>query len=110
MGGSPFASSVVFDISKNILWHCRQCIRTDALPYNQRIGYVIALLQQRTAIIGRVKRNNVPVMPPRVRSPFRNMIVHTLSGNAQQLHFEYQCGESRNRPAGACAYPTVYGM
>ena len=26
----------------------RQCIRTDALPYNQRIGYVIALLQQRT--------------------------------------------------------------
>ena len=28
--------------------YCRQCIRTDALPYNQRIGYVIALLQQRT--------------------------------------------------------------
>ena len=26
----------------------RQCIRTDALPYNQRIGYIIALLQQRT--------------------------------------------------------------
>ena len=63
------------------------------------------------AIIGRVKRNNVPVMPPRVRSPFRNMIVHTLS-QAMPNNFTSNISVEKAGigPLARVPYPTVYGM